>query len=129
MIDPMTTVLDYLKTQTALTTLTTSQRIYADPDLPREYKPETGEMLTFVIRGGIPDYTSQVLDLSFQFRSYGPAMPACVAVDRALFDILQDISCGDIKMARQETAGRPLREQATGWPFVLSFYRIQFNSN
>jgi hypothetical protein len=104
-------------------------RIYAGPFLPREYIPEQGPALLFSIRGGGQDYSSQVLNPSIQFRSYALNLEEAMGLDRALYDSLNDrCCCEEIKMARLETLGQPLHESQTGWPYVLSFWRILFNN-
>jgi hypothetical protein len=128
MIDPSAEVLEFLTGQPAMVVLT-GDRMYADTDLPRGYKPADGQALLLATRGGRPDYSSLVLYPSFQFRSYGPDFEACWELDQTLFDVLNDKGNCKIKFARLEAIGRPLREPDTGWPFVLTYYQIAMNSS
>jgi hypothetical protein len=128
MIDTDAEIREYLVGQASLTVLA-GQRIYASLYLPKGYTPDDGPALLFSPRGGAIDYSSLVLNPSYQFRSYGKTLEKARELDRALFDALNDISYCDIKSARMEAIGQPLQEQGTGWPFVLSFYRIFLGNN
>lgn len=128
MTDPDATLITYLTGQAGLTALT-GNRIYAGLYLPKDYRPETGPALLFSPRGGGQDYTGLVLSPSYQFRSCGATLKMARELDRALYDVLDDIQdCTTIKYARMEVIGQPLLDQATGWPMVLSFYRVFFNN-
>lgn len=128
MIDIDATIHAYLIQQAGLTVLA-GPRIFASLYLPKGYKPADGPALLFSPRGGAVDYSSLVLNPSYQFRSYGKTLASARELDRALFDALNDVSYCDIKSARMEAIGQPLQEPDTGWPFVLSFYRIFIGNN
>lgn len=103
-------------------------RIYAGPDLPPEYSPANGAGILFNLRGGSQDYTSLVLTPSVQFRTFAGTMKAALAADRALYDVLNDVQCWPIKLARLEIPGQPLTDPESKWPFVLSFYQVSFSN-
>lgn len=128
MIDSLLALRNYLITRDEIDALT-GDRVFASPYLPRGYVPDDGPALLFSIRGGDQDYASQVLRPSFQFRSYALTHELAMELDRALYDNLNDAFCIDIKMARMEAIGQLLNEPQTGWPYVLSFYRVHFNNN
>jgi hypothetical protein len=128
MINALTALRNYLITRDGIDALA-GDRIYASPYLPKNYVPDLGPALLFNIRGGGQDYSSQVLSPSFQFRSYAIDHAQAIELDQALYDNLNDAFCIDIKMARMETVGQMLNEPQTGWPYILSFYRVHFNNN
>ena len=128
MVDIDAVITEYLETQPGLT-VHTQERLYASISLPKGYDPSNGKALLFNVRGGTPDYSSLVLRPSMQFRSVGKTEAEARELDRALFDALNDASYCKIKMAQLETIGQLLRFPATGWPFVLSFYRLFISAN
>jgi hypothetical protein len=107
-------------------TAVAGQRIHASLYLPKGYKPDDGPALIFNPRGGGQDYSRLVLSPSYQFRSFGLTQAEARRLDRALYDALNDAQCYPIKMARMESIGQLFQEPDTGWPFVLTFYRIDF---
>lgn len=123
MIDCDAAVRAFLHAQPALFALT-GDRLYAAQDLPAGYKPDAGAALLFAIRGGTQDYSSHVLSPSYQFRAYAATEARARAVAGALYDVLNDKHGGAIKWARLENIPTLLSEPATGWPFMLAFYRI-----
>lgn len=117
----------FLLSQPSLTTVA-GRRIHASMSWPKGYAPEQGPLLLFNVRGGGQDYTSLVLQPSYQFRSFGLTEAEARRLDRALYDALNDAQCFPIKMARLESIGQLFEEPDTRWPFVLSFYRIAFSN-
>jgi len=99
-------------------------RIVASDRLPTDYKPADGSLLLFARRGGPLDYSSQILFASYGFRSYGETEAKAKALSNKLYDVLNDVQRGHIKMARLEVPSQPIREPGTDWPIELSFYRI-----
>lgn len=127
MIDAPAAILDYLSTQTALTTLT-STRIWAEQVMPRPgYVPTAGGAIAFVTRGGSIGYEG-VLNPRVQFKCYGATPQAANAVYRALYNVLHEANAGTFKMALCEVIGQSLTEQepTPPWPFVLTFFRFWF---
>lgn len=104
------------------------KRIFAGVNPPPGYKPADGPALVFSIRGGLPDYSNLMLAPSYQFRCIAITLAEARTLDRALYEALQDKSGIGVKIARMEAIGQPLTEPSTGWPFVLSYYRIFFNN-
>lgn len=117
----------FLLDQPGLTSVA-GRRIHASLSWPKGYAPDQGPLLLFNIRGGGQDYTSLVLSPSYQFRSFAQNEAEARRLDRALYDALNDAQCYPIKMARLESIGQLFQDQDTGWPFVLSFYRIDFSN-
>jgi hypothetical protein len=117
----------FLLAQPGLTAVA-GQRIHASLYLPKGYKPDDGPAMIFNPRGGGQDYSSLVLSPSYQFRSFGLTQAEARRLDLALYDALNDAQCFPIKMARMESIGQLFQEPDTGWPFVLTFYRIDFSN-
>jgi hypothetical protein len=84
--------------------------------------------LLFATRGGGQEYSSRVLDPSYQFRAYASTEAAARQVDRVLFDVLNDAKAAGILSARLESFPVLLMEPETGWPFALSFYRLMMTN-
>lgn len=127
MVDTDAALTTFLLARPGLTAVA-NRRIYASLYLPKGYKPDDGPALLYSARGGGQDYSSLVLSPSYQFRSFGPTQAEARRLDRALYDELNDAQCYPIKIARLETIGQLFEEPDTGWPFVLSFYRINFSN-
>lgn len=127
MLDTDAALTGFLLAQPGLTAVA-GQRIHASLYYPKGYEPADGPLLLFNPRGGGQDYTSLVLSPSYQFRSFGATQKEARQLDRALYDALNDAQCYPIKMARMEAIGQLLQEPDTRWPFVLSFYRIDFSN-
>jgi len=132
--DPRCALLDhdaalttFLLAQPGLTAVS-GRRIYASIALPKGYVPEHGPALLFSPRGGGQDYTSLVLSVSYQCRSYGLTAAEARRLDRALYDALNEAQSCPIKLARMEAIGQLLQEPDTRWPFVLSFYQVYFSN-
>lgn len=122
MVDIEKTIRDYLLTTTVYDL--TGERVYAHTSLPAGYKPSDGAALLFAVRGGGQDYTSQVYAASVQFQAYAETAADCRALDRRLYERLNDAKSGAILSARLEQLGQLLAEPQTEWPFVLSYYQI-----
>jgi len=128
MIDPDAVMTSYLMGRAALAVLA-GNRIYAGVDLPAGYAVGDGPALLFAARGGghLND-SSKVFSLSYQFRAYGETEVEARELDRALFDALNDAKAETINWARLEVFGQLVKEPSTGWPYVLTFYRVAFNN-
>jgi len=116
-------VREFLASQTVLTNYT-DDRIYASVDMPAGYTPEDGPAVLFGVRGGGQDYSSKVLEPSYQFRTYAKTERQAREVDRALYTALNDQKFGLVKSAVMETMAQLLAEPETGWPVMLTFYRL-----
>ncbi len=130
MIDITDVLGAYLLTQTALTTLT-STRLWRDRSVPPPgYRPSLGGAIAYRARGGPPpDYHSQIMRTSFQFKCYGETEKQANQVYRVLYDVLQDKSYSGIIHAEMEVAGQALRERAmepNDWPYTLTFFMLSF---
>jgi hypothetical protein len=102
----------------------TAERIWADVDLPPDYRPSCGAALLFSRRGGPLSFSRKVLVPSLQFRSYGVDDVQSRALDQALFESLDDVQAGLIKRARLDVQGQLIKDPRTGWYNVLSFYTL-----
>lgn len=130
MIDIPDAIRDYLVSQSALTTLT-STRIWAERSIPPAgYNPAQGGAIAFRNRGGTIIYGGGMAGPSVQFKCYGATEQTANTVYRALFDVLNNKSGGAIKSAFMEVPGQTLTEPDTTppWPFVLTFYTIFVNT-
>lgn len=136
MRDVLATVRAYLATKTGITAITgTGSRLVAGTDLPPGYKPAQGSALLFNLRSGTPDYTSGMFSVSLQFRCYGKILHDenpqegklnAWALQSALHTAVNDTSSQpEIAYFRMDegTFPVPLTDPATGWPYILSFYR------
>ena len=131
--DVRAVVTSYLKTQSSLTELV-GTRIYARKAPPAGYSPIadatkptlTGPAVVFDIRGGQPDYSNSLVIASLQFKCYAADDATAIAVDKALYDALHDMSGLSITKAYCEVLGQLLAEPETNppWSFALSFYKV-----
>lgn len=128
MTDVDSVLRSYLTAMPALVMLT-GQRIYAGVDLPAGYTPDAGPAVLFSPRGGGQDFSSAVLNPSYQFRSYAATEKLARQTDQELYSALNDKKTGVIKMIRMETYPQLLAEPTTGWPFLLTFYRVWAGNN
>ena len=118
------TLRDYLLTQAGLMALT-GTRIYAEANSPPAgYKPSDGGAVCFKARGGRPDYVDVIVTPSMQFKCYGATELLANLVYAALYDALHNAQTNAIRGARCEILGTTLAEPETGWPFVLTFFRV-----
>jgi len=127
MTDTDTVLRAYLATRAALTDLV-GARLYASAELPAGYNVSQGPALLFSTRGGGQEYSSRVLDPSYQFRAYAATEMLASEVNRALFDVLNDAKAPGILSARLESFPALLTEPETGWKFFLSFYRLMMTN-
>lgn len=127
MIDADAVLRVYLAGKADLTALV-GARLYASAELPAGYNVSQGPALLFATRGGGQEYSSRVLDPSYQFRAYAATEAAARQVDRVLFDVLNDAKAAGILSARLESFPVLLMEPETEWPFVLSFYRLMMTN-
>ncbi len=132
-VDPSTAVLEFLLTQSAITALTTTARIWADLDQPvKGYTPSQGVGICFKVRGGNDGDPSVILDPSFQFKIYAATRPLCRQASRVLHDNFDAKANKDILAVRRETLPVTLTEQATEpeaeWTYALVFYKVMVRS-
>jgi len=99
--------------------------IEASVDARAGYKPSDGPLVLFNRRGGgVPTDASALLRHSYQFQCIGLTEALARQGDRVIFDAIQDKRCGAIRMVRNEQLGVLLREPATDWPIMVSYYTI-----
>ena len=127
MVDIEKSIRDYLVGTTVYDL--TAARVHANTSLPAGYTPADGPALLFAVRGGGQDYTSQVYAASVQFQAYAATPAECRALDRRLYEQLNDVKAGAILFARLEQLGQLLTEPQTDWPFVLSYYQIMVRND
>jgi len=123
MIDVLAVIRAHLLANAALVALVES-RIYAGVSLPPGYDPADGPAILFNTRGGVDEYSRATTRPSVQYRSYGATAAACVQVDRALYDALQDNTGTGVRTSIRETYPQLLEEPGTqpAWLYVLSGY-------
>jgi hypothetical protein len=115
---------DYLLTKAALVALA-GTRIYAEANTPPAgYKLSDGGAICFKARGGRPEYVDVLLAPSYQFKCYGTTELTANQLYQALYDALQNAQTYIIRGARCEVLGQTLAEPETGWPFVLTFFKV-----
>lgn len=126
----MSTLRTYLAAQSDLTDLTGSRLWAALTFPPVGYKPDDGGAVVFNSRGGPGlSYNSQLLTDSIQFKCYAADELAALTLYGVLVDVLHEGTGTGIRIAELEIAGQMLREpDPVGWPFVLTFFRIIFDS-
>lgn len=100
-------------------------RVWAGVTPPTGYKPADGPGALFEVRGGAPDYSSQVLRPSVQMRVFGLDEATARGAQRVLYDAFQDMKRGRILGAQCEVLGQVLAEPETEWRFVLSYWQMQ----
>jgi hypothetical protein len=100
-------------------------RLWAETDFPASgYQPSQGPAICFRLRGGIDDYTDALQHDSFLFKCYGATPLVAKECYRALHAALQNKQAALIKWARREIIGQVLQEPETGWPYVLTAYKV-----
>lgn len=123
----------FLASKSAITDLT-STRIYAGRDVPPEgWTPATGSCIVLKRRAHVGrDESGTFINVSFQFKCYGGGgndnaqLIAAESLYRALQESLHFGTDYDVMGAQEEgSGGAPLREQDTGWPYTLAFFRVQ----
>lgn len=114
----------YLVLSSDLTDLVGS-RIYAGRNVPPVgYKPNDGDCITFLIRGGAADYDDALLNPSVQFKCYSTREIDAWALYWTVYDHLQNGTSSTILHAESETLGQILEEPGTEWYFVLAHFTI-----
>jgi len=130
MIDVTDMLATYLASQTTLTAITSTRLWQGRVTPPTGYRPSLGGAIAYRARGGpAPDYHSQIMRTSYQFKCYGESEKQANQVYRALYDVLQDKSYSSIIHAEMEVAGQELRERAmepNDWPYTLTFFMLSF---
>lgn len=109
-------------------------RIYAAMDTPPVgWQPADGSCITFKRRGdGTLDEDGMVIGASYQLKCYGGGgneaaqVLAAEGLYRLVYARLQYGFSYDILGIQREAGSEPLLEAVTGWPFTLSFWRVQF---
>ena len=127
MIDALSTLRTFIVAQSSVTALT-GQRVYAGRTFPPPEYVAGQYAICFNARGGVMTYDRRLINDSFTFKCYGPDEVAAMALSRTLVDAIDDKSSGAIRHIELEISGYPLQEPDTGWPFVLTFFRVTFNS-
>ncbi len=121
MEEPHARILEYLEAQGALSSwLIVAAATYP----PASYKPADGPCAAFQVRGGTFADEDDHQFPSVQFKVYGTSAVNAAANYKTLHDALQNASGAYVRKARAETAGQPLIEPATGWHYVLAYYRL-----
>jgi len=134
MINDQVILLTYMQAQSDITDITTTARIHAARDMPPTgYTPDDGSAIVFKRRGLLAmDERGQAYSGSYQVKCYGRGgndnqqRLNAEALYRGLHDAMQFGQNYDILGIQQEAGPEPLEEPDTGWPYVLSFWRVQF---
>lgn len=128
MISVHAAIRQHLATNMALHPLVGS-RIWAGRIEPAPgYQPSQGAAITFAVRGGAPDYSDAIVEPSVQFQCWGATEVQAETAYNTLFDAMQNAHNGVIAWARCEVLGQLLREPATGWPFVLTYFQVKLRN-
>lgn len=117
-------IIDYLLSRPAVTALTGPDRIVGGLDLPQGYTPDAGGLVLITKRGGPRGRgTAPIIRPGIWTRCYGATDIACSELDRIVMRELDGaaISGGRITL---ETDAQPSQQEVTGWPFVLTIYRL-----
>jgi len=130
-INTMSALRTYLAAQSDLTDLTSTRLWAALTYPPKGYVPSDGAAIVFNSRGGPGlTYNSQLLDESIQFKCYAADELAALSLYGVLVDVLHDGSGTGIRNAALEVPGQMLQEpEPVGWPFVLTFFSVIFDSD
>ena len=125
MIDAGDAIRDHLVANAALYALV-GVRVYAERDVPPPgYKPAaSGPCVCVKVRGGLPHPSDALLEPSVQVKCYGADETEANQVYRALYGALHNGGSGVVRWGQCEVLGQTLTERDTGWPFVLSFYKL-----
>lgn len=117
-----------LLTKPPLTALIGAQgapRLWAErAEPPTGYRPSQGYAIAFLLRGGLIDYSSVLMDSSWQFKCYGVDEVEAQRLYRTLFAAINDKPAYHF---RSLSVGFPrtMYEQDKGWPYVLTFVSSQ----
>lgn len=135
MIDDLLVVRSFLLTDATLVALV-GQRIYAARNEPIEgWVPSTGACLAFKRRGTGQDESGAMATSSLQFKCFGTGTStnaqiiSANAVYRALHDALNYRHSAAIMGAQLEANTGTFVDDATEWPFVLAFFRVQMRQS
>jgi len=99
---------------------------------PPLFDPRTNAAICVTVRGGTDDYTGAFKVVSYQFAIWGTGQEYYEQVVSAntlaaqLHNRLQD-ELSYTMHARRETLPTTIEDQATGWPYVLTFYQIMLS--
>jgi hypothetical protein len=105
-------------------------RIYAETaNPPAGYRPTQGVCLCFKVRGGVVSQSDALLLPSVQFIIFGLTEYAAQGAYRAVFDALHNGRGAVMRWAQCESLGVTLADPDTGWPFVLSFWKISISKD
>lgn len=127
MIDALSTLRAFIVAQSSVTALT-GQRVYAGQAFPPPTYQAGQYAICFNARGGALGYDRRLLQESFTFKCYADSEINAMALYRTLVDAIDDKSGGHIRHIELEISGYPLQEPDTDWPFVLTFFRVTFDS-
>ena len=133
MINDQLILRTFLAGDSAVTAMV-STRIYAGRDVPPEgWQPADGSCIVFKRRGERDlDERGQVISASYQVKAYGTGcnynqqVLNCESLYRVLRERLNYGASYDILGIQRDGGAEILPEPDTGWPFVVSFWRVQF---
>lgn len=129
MIDCNATLYNHLTATTTALYGLVGARIYT-PHVPTSFT-NSQAAVEFLRRSGTSQREHETLYPSFQFKCFGGTanVSNAEAVYRALSDVLRSInntsvSGGVLLQAQEETMGSTLIDPDSGWPYVVTFWRI-----
>jgi hypothetical protein len=110
----------------------TGPRVYADTDPPAGYDPSPlagaestrGPAVLLTNRGGRPNATGALLDLTYQVRCYGATRLAAQELDRALLGALHSRARGVIRSVRCTVVGQHTPLPELQWHMFLSTWQL-----
>lgn len=123
MTDPTANILTKLLATASVTALTGTDRVVGGIDLPDWYVPSQGGLVLVTVRGGPRGRgTAPIMRPAVWTRSYAATDLAAIALDRVVVKALDLASVGGSLVG--ETLSQPAQQEQTGWPFVLSIFRL-----
>ena len=122
--DRVQLIINYLLLRPAITEITGQDRIVGGLNLPQGYNPSQGGLVLITKRGGPRGRgTAPIIKPGIWTRCYGPTDIAASHLDRLVIRELDGAPIGAGRIVL-ETDSQPSQQEDTGWPFVLSIFRL-----
>lgn len=134
MVNPIEKMRACLLADSAITDITTADRIWGGRRTPPEtenYAPQQGGAICFALDGGVGNYGHTVISPRFMFKVYAADDVAAMALYRAVFDRIfhNGGECGCMNTNLESGPIDGVETQVPGdWPFVLFFMRASMKA-